>query len=467
MGNILHRENNSANHLKVKTEDIREKPLSTGKIKRRFEHERELLIHNPSDTKKFVKKRSKFYRTLLTNIFSYTKNKTELINENFPAFKDRKLISQALTLIFFYLSDKNIKRSAVTLTSQRKILNLSLCFNRSSEMTKQGVNFLASRLRRTFLSELNISFVECSKISEEIFSTLFAGLKHLNNLSNFTLDLYNIKPLELIAIKELVSSLKNMIRLKRLKISIKECLVEDEAIEELFSGLGKLKHILNLSFDFSNPRNHVNDNILKNVPKMLTSLKCLTSLDLKLNFNFSLRNQENLALIHVSSGLKSLTSLKSLTFSLLPWGLKFTEDGVGSLSEALKEIKSLEKLGLKFSGKDFKKQCYDKLSLGFNDLKKLKHLSLYFDTIDILDQDIEDFSLIFKDMKTLNDLRLMFRTSHKFDKKVLYRLYENLKEVSSLKYLYLRIHLEKALKEEEKKNFISKFGDVKVEMKNF
>ena len=70
-------------------------------------------------------------------------------------------------------------------------------------------------------------------------------------------------------------------------------------------------------------------------------------------------------------------------------------------------------------------------------------------------------------MKTLNDLRLMFRTSHKFDKKVLYRLYENLKEVSSLKYLYLRIHLEKALKEEEKKNFISKFGDVKVEMKNF
>jgi len=65
---------------------------------------------------------------------------------------------------------------------------------------------------------------------------------------------------------------------------------------------------------------------------MLTSSKCLTSLELKLDFIFSLRNQDNLALIHVSSGLKSLTSLKSLTFSLLPWGPKITEDGVGSLS---------------------------------------------------------------------------------------------------------------------------------------
>jgi len=107
------------------------------------------------------------------------------------------------------------------------------------------------------------------------------------------------------------------------------------------------------------------------------------------------------------------------------------------------------------------------ISSGFKDLKKLKHLSLYFNIIDILDQDIEDFSLIFKDMKTLNDLKLMFRHSHKFDKKVLYSLYENLKEVRSLKYLYLTIHLKEALKEEEKKNFISKFRDVKVKLKNF
>jgi len=34
-------------------------------------------------------------------------------------------------------------------------------------------------------------------------------------------------------------------------------------------------------------------------------------------------------------------------------------------------------------------------------------------------------------MKTLNDLKLIFRHSHKFDKKVLYSLYENLKEVTN------------------------------------
>ena len=257
MGNIFHRESNSPNHLKIKTEGIRKKSLSphSGKIKRRFEHKRNLSIYQQSDAKEFIKKGSKLYKTLLTNLFSYTGNKTKLINGTLPAFKDRKLISQALTLIFLYSSDENMKRSAVALNLQRNISNLSLCFLGSSNLTKQGMEILASRLRRTSLSELNIYFVGSSKIPEEMFSPLFSSLKHLNCLSNFTLDLLYVKPLKLIVIKELVSSLKRMRRLETLKISIQESLIEDEAIEEFFSGLGKLKHLSNLSFVFDDPLN--------------------------------------------------------------------------------------------------------------------------------------------------------------------------------------------------------------------
>ena len=124
-------------------------------------------------------------------------------------------------------------------------------------------------------------------------------------------------------------------------------------------------------------------------------------------------------------------------------------------------MKSLQKLDFWLCTEEFN----DKFYLVFKDLKMLKHLSLCFDiTQEIPDQGLENFFLTFKDTKALNALKLHFLYSHKFDNKMLHSLYENLKEASSLRYLSLKMELAKRLKEEEKKDFISKFGDVKVEM---
>jgi len=203
-------------------------------------------------------------------------------------------------------------------------------------------------------------------------------------------------------------------------------------------------------------------NPFSNVSTMLTSLKCLTSLELILDFYAN--NTENPIITHISSGLKNLTSLKNLTLSLFPRAPRFVECGAESLPKALREMKSLQKLDLHFSVVEFTKEYQDKLSSGFKDLKMLKHLSLFLEFNKVSEKDIESFSLIFMNMKALNVLQLKFRGSHKWDKKMIHILYKNLKRVSSLKHFFLEIYTNKVLKEKEKEEFISKFHDVKVEL---
>ena len=179
-----------------------------------------------------------------------SKEPKENLNVFVTAFKNRKLPSQVL---FLNLNgkDENLKKFAVTLHSQRNVSALTLCFKEDPELTEHGVKFLILKLGRMYLSELKISFDCNGRISVKCLSPLFSGLKNLTWLSSLTLDLRYKMFLKLPAIKKLVSSLKGIRRLERLRISVKESLIEVEAIEELFSGLGKLKHISHLSFDIS------------------------------------------------------------------------------------------------------------------------------------------------------------------------------------------------------------------------
>jgi len=231
-----------------------------------------------------------------------------------------------------------------------------------------------------------------------LVSPLFSGLKNLTWLSSLTLDLRYKMLLKLVAIKELVLSLKGIRRLERLRISIKDSLIEGKAIEELLSGLGKLKHISHLSFDISLSRAFVFDNInpFSNLSTMLTSLKHLTSLELVLDVDGS--KLQNSIIKNISSGLKSLTSLKNLTLSLFPQTPRLMEYGAESLSEALREMKSLRKLDLHFSVQEFTKEYQDKLSSGFKDLEMLKNLSLSFNFNKASEEDVESFPLVFKNI---------------------------------------------------------------------
>jgi len=197
---------------------------------------------------------------------------------------------------------------------------------------------------------------------------------------------------------------------------------------------------------------------------MLTSLKDLTSLELILNFNFRGSKMENPIIKHISFGLKNLTCLKNLTLSLFPQAPESVEYGAESLSEAFREMKSLQKLDLHFSVVKFTKEYQDKLSSGFKDLKMLKHLNLFLNFKKVSEKDVENFSLVFENMKALDVLKLSFGKS-RLNKKMIRKLYENLKRVSSLKHFFLEVRFKKELKETEKKKFISKFGDVKVELK--
>ena len=140
------------------------------------------------------------------------------------------------------------------------------------------------------------------------------------------------------------------------------------------------------------------------------------------------------------------------------------ECGAESLSEALRAMKSLQKLDLHFYVVEFTKEYQDKLSAGFKGLKVLKQLSLFLKFDQVSEGDLESFSLVFKNMKALNMLQLKFADSTRFDKKIIPILYENLKRVSSLRRCYLEIHTKEALEEIEKEKFISKFGKTKVKL---
>ena len=458
MGNTQRQKTNSQNQLEVKTEALSQKSLSPplGKIKGRFKQEREFLIFSPSIARRLVKKGNRFYKIQLTTLLSYA-DKIEIINNIVPAFKDRKLICQALCLNSFFGKNEEMKKLALALNSQRNISNLSLHFDRSPALTKQGMKFFVSGLRRALLSELNISFPLFTKVSIEVLLPLFSGFKHLTCLSSLTLNFCFVDTLKLPAIREFTSSLKRMKRLDRLKITIKDSLIEEKAIKELLSSFGKLKHTSHLSFEYSRFSGFFNASLFNDVPTMLTSLRCLTSLELV--FDLRLSGDKKLILTRIFSGLKSLTSLKNLTLSLFPREQRYVECGV----EILSEIKTLQKLDLYFSLKEFNKQYFDKLSSGFKDLEMLKYLTLSFCFDKVSDQGIEDFSLVFPNMKALNVLRLKF-LGHKFDKKTIHILYENLQRVCSLKHFFLEIYTKEVLEEKEKKKFISKFGDVKVEL---
>ena len=392
-----------------------------------------------------------------------SKEPKENLNVFVTAFKNRKLPSQVL---FLNLNgkDENLKKFAVTLHSQRNVSALTLYFKEGPELTKQMTKFLILKLGRMYLSELKISFGFYDTISAKCLSPLFSGLKNLTWLSSLTLDLRYKMLLKLVAIKELVLSLKGIRRLERLRISIKDSLIEGKAIEELLSGLGKLKHISHLSFDISPSmcHNFYDASSFNNVSTMLTSLKCLTSLELILNFPGS--DMESLIITYISSGLRSLTSLKNLTLSLFPRSPRIMECGAKNLSEALREMKSLQKLDLHFSVREFTKEYQDKLSSGFKDLKMLKHLSLFLKFDKVSEEEVESFSLAFENLKALNVLQLKFADSTKFDKKIIPILYENLKRVNPLIHFYLEIHTKEKLETIEKKKFISKFGKENVKL---
>ena len=465
MGNILRQTNNYPDQSEAKTEvqieTLSEKPLRPplGKIKGRFKQETEFFILSLSEARKLVQKRIRFQKILLDCYFLHPEKRMEVLKTFLRAFKDRKLTSQALSLKFLIGKDGDLRKFVVDLNLHRNISILSLHFSEGPAMTKQRMKFLVLKLRRMHLSELKISFGLFPIIYPEGLSPLFSGFKHFICLSSLTLDLQYYNPLSLPAIKELISSLKRMRRLERLRISFKDSLIEGKAMEELLSGLGELKHISHLSFEFFDSVNLLDVKPFNNVSTMLTSLKCLTSLELILDFRG--RYTENPIITHITSGLKSLTSLKSLTLSLFPQAPGYVEYATEILSEALEEMKSLHKLDLRFSGVEFTKKYQEKLSSGFKDLKMLKHLSLFLNFKKASEKDVENFSLVFENMKALNELHLNFGNS-RFNKKMVHNLYENLKRVSSLKHFFLEIHF-KELKETEKEKFISKFSDVKVE----
>jgi len=467
MGNTLPQERSFSSQLKDKTCSSKELSLyHSREIKQIFtNYRRESLIVRTSDVKKFVKNRKRFYETLEITLGYSIRSKKE-INTVVSASKDRKLASRLCVSFSDSANAKdfreeNIKKFSVVLNSQRNISTLSLDFCIDSNLTQEGSKFLVSALRSMFLSELSLSFTNCWNMPEEVFLTLFSCLKHLVCLSSFTLKLCRVMTLKLTGIKELISGLRGLRQLKRLKISDQRSGIGSEGIEELFSGLGKLKHISHLSLDFDDLPQDIIETLLKSVSVTFASLKYLISLELILDFGFKEKEgPDGRALTYISSGLQNLTSLKSLTLSLR-WGLPSTENELNNFSETLREMKSLQKLNLRLFTEEFN----DKFYFVFKDLKMLKHLSLFFDiTQEIPDQGLENFFLTFKDMRALSALKLDFSFSLEFDKKVLHSLYENLKEVCSLRYLSLKIYVKKGLEEKEKNDFISKFGDVKVEM---
>jgi len=466
MYNTLYKENNAPNrwHQDPGPQTL-EKSFSppSREIKRRFKEERKFSISRPSDARWFVKKGTRFCKVILRCLRLSPGKTKETLNTFVTAFKDRKLTSQVLSL---YLTGKdgNLRKFAVALHSQRNVSALTLDFRNAPELTQQGMKFLALRLGRMYLSELKISLANnfVFKIPVEGLSPLFSCLKRLTCLLSLTLVLQYNKTLKLPTIKELFSSFNGMRRLERLRISIKNSLIEDEAVEGLLFGLGKLKHISHLSFDIFHSSNLINLSPFNNVPRMLTSLKCLTSLELILNFWRT--KMEDPIITRISSGLKSLTSLKNLTLSLFPYGPRFVECGAESLSEALREMKSLQKLDLHFSVAEFTKEYQDKLSSGFKGLEMLKHLSLFLRFDKVSEKDIESFSLVFMNMKALNVLQLEFGSFNKFDKNIIHILCENLKRVSSLKHFFLKIYTNEELEEQEKKRFIFKLRNVKVNL---
>ena len=133
-----------------------------------------------------------------------------------------------------------------------------------------------------------------------------------------------------------------------------------------------------------------------------------------------------------------------------------------NFSEALCELPCLTKLDLRFVSFDINDYALEIFSSAFTRLQNVSELSLQFpNTNKITSVGVNELFSNFGSLKSLKTLRVNFDLRQKYLGSVLNILYEGVKELEFLSFMYLKMSLEKETN--DLKAFTSSLQNVKVD----
>jgi len=311
---------------------------------------------------------------------------------------------------------ENLSQKLGTLTS---LTDFSFkCENYS--ITDDRLQHLAKALQEMVrLESLKLNFKESPYIKEDGLQELGHSLQALTSLRVLNVDFGHCEKLTEKGIKSLCKSLESLVSLETIQLNFEKCFGIAE-LETLGEALTTLVCLRNLTLNFEHIRNcgrGVPDQGLHILGETLQKLISLESLQLKLDdwTGFGLYNETGQE--GFSSGLETLTSLRSLSLNFRRCALAI-DAGFDTIFVALEKLDLLENLELDFNSCHFYKRCEDtgfdghQLSQSLKSLSCLQNVSLHFAYSGIDDSDAQMVIQALERLSFLKSINLEFAYCH-------------------------------------------------------
>lgn len=222
------------------------------------------------------------------------------------------------------------------------------------------------------LRSMNLSFHECSHLSDQKVRSLVQSLKSLTALSHLTLDFSSCKQIIGKALN-LKKTLPHLHLLSEVSLNFSQCSqITYQTVEGIILALSRLTMLTKLNLVF--PQFNEEDDIdFDRISRSLSLLTRLSHLDLCLTNYYPMADQDMESL---SSSLGVLTQLTTLSLGLVRCS-KISQAGFEDLSYALKSLTLLSTLHIDVTGsRGFSRMNVKSLFLSLDHLSLLSNLSL-------------------------------------------------------------------------------------------
>jgi len=211
---------------------------------------------------------------------------------------------------------------------------------RNENITNGAVSKLCKIIPKiSKLTQLSLSFPDCSNLTSETVLAVSKTVKSLNKLNDLSIAL------ETYCKDDVFTEFKNNIlqleALHRLQLQFELRPVTDKRINELTAGFKSLKHLENLSLIL--PMNYeLSDNGINDMAQNIAELQHLNHLRIEIWRSATLSDQSMKNFIQHIIQLKHLQSLE-LSFSYME---NLTKNGIESLNSLIKQMTNLSKFWL-------------------------------------------------------------------------------------------------------------------------
>ena len=203
------------------------------------------------------------------------------------------------------------------------------------------------------------------KSGEDPFKIFANHLKEIHSLETLELDFTKCVISDNV-LKQISSGLGTLVSLTVLKLSFSRCHVSDNGINEITIGMKNLQRLTSLSLDFSN-NSLVTDNAIKQVGSCISNLQLLNNLHLEFSYCYTL---SDVGIKDLVNSLKSLKGIQSLQLGFIGYN-SISDTGAEAVRQWVKAQTTLVALQLQF----------ENCCVSSQGLQELKNLMRKYQTI--------------------------------------------------------------------------------------